>query len=623
MEDAFLEGSTGVNNGQLRVESGSRTRVSYVRFETAGLDTASGVRLRLTVGSDPGAGTVSVALGAGGSWTSETLLPSTAPAAGEVLGSVSGSFATGQDVEFALPVDVVDGDVLDLVITHDGVGADDVSFDATEGGGGPLLIVDTTTTPPTTTPPTTTPPTTTPPTTAPPTTTPPTTTPPTTTPPTTTPPVDDPPIETVTFRTTDAAIANPERGFHTGVSVDDSANGSTTSVSQMSSDYDDGIRLARMYVRLDDYRNGPIPDVLFDNLDEVFANARAAGIKLIPRFTYNFGAAPDATVERIEQHLEQLTPVLRANGDVIAVLQAGFIGAWGEWHSSSNGLTNPSDRARVRNALFRALPSDRMAQFRYPDDIIEFEPSPLDRLGAFDGSVHSRTGHKNDCFLANEHDAGTYIPLSRKAEFVSYLSAMTEFTVMGGETCQVTLDAQRTDCPTALSELERFHWDYLNLGFYANTIERWRNEGCFAEIDARLGYRFEMRSASGTTRVASGGRLVLDLDVANVGFGKLYNPRPVNVVLVDDTTGATTRIERVADAREVMPLPSTTTTLDLSVDLPAELAAGSYSIHVELPDCATRLADDPRYSIRMANAGTWRNAQGLNDLALDVIVSAA
>jgi len=28
---------------------------------------------------------------------------------------------------------------------------------------------------------------------------------------------------------------------------------------------------------------------------------------------------PDAAVERIEQHLEQLTPTLRANSDVIAV----------------------------------------------------------------------------------------------------------------------------------------------------------------------------------------------------------------------------------------------------------------------------------------------------------------
>ncbi len=611
VEDAFLEGTTRVNDSQLRVEHGSRTRIGYVRFDTSGLGVASRVLLELVVGSDPGQGTVSVSRGEGGNWTSDTLSPGNAPVAGDELASVSGSFTTGQRLSVDLPVDAIAGDTLDLVIAHDGAGADDVSFDATETGDGPALIVETSvTTPPTTTPPTTTPPTTTPP----------TTTPPTTTAPTTTLPPTENPTQTVGFRGTEAAVANPERGFHKGVSVADSASGSTTSVSQMSSYYDAGIRLARMYVRLDDYRNSPIPDALLDDLDDVFANARSAGIKLIPRFSYNFGSAPDATVDRIEQHLEQLTPVLRANSNVISVLQAGFIGAWGEWHSSSNGLTNPSDRARVRNALLQALPTHRMTQFRYPDDIIEFEPAPLDAARAFDGSALSRTGHKNDCFLANEHDAGTYIPLSRKGEFVDYLATMTEFTVMGGETCQVSAGSQRTDCPTALTELELFHWDYLNLDFYGDTIDRWRTDGCFDEIDARLGYRYEMRAASAPTRVAAGGRLELELVVANEGFGKLYNPRPMNVVLVNDSTGATMRIERVADARDVMPLPGSTRMLDLTVDVPVGLGPGSYSIHLELPDGSPSLTGDPRYSIRMANAGTWRAVSGTNDLTLDVVV---
>ncbi len=415
-------------------------------------------------------------------------------------------------------------------------------------------------------------------------------------------------------------MANPERGFHEGVSVADSDHDSTTSASDMAEDYDNGIRLARVYVRLDDYRNGPLPASLLTELDTVFANARAAGIKLVPRFTYNFGSAPDATVERIEQHLEQLTPVLRANSDVIATLQAGFIGAWGEWHSSTNGLTNPTDKARVRDALLTALPPDRMVQFRYPDDIIEFDPVPLDRADAFDGSAQSRSAHKNDCFLANQSDAGTYSPLSRKPEFVAYLSELTQLTVMGGETCQVSAGAQRTDCPTALRELEQFHWDYINIGFYGATIDKWRADGCFDEINARLGYRYEMKAATASTRAAPGGRLTVKLDVTNEGFGKLYNPRPLNLVLINDASGAVTRVRIAADARTVLPLSGSTATLDLSADLPAALAPGTYSIHVELPDGSASLAGDPRYSIQMANVGSWRSTTGLNDLGLDVEV---
>jgi len=622
-EDAYLQNGKPFDHGQIRLEHGGRTRVGYVRFDTSGVGGAAAIVLDLTIGSDPGAGTITVSLGEGGNWTADTLTADNAPTSGPVVGAAAGSFKPGQRLTFTVPADAIDGDVLDLVITHDGSGRDDVSIAATEGGKGPKLIVTTGSGNPTTTVPATTAPSTTGPTVTTPLTTnptnPSTTTPPTTRPSTTTTTAGGE-IVTVSFRGTDAVIANPERGFHEGASVRDSTGGSNTSVSRFESLRDDGVTLARMYIRLDDYRNGPIPNALIANLDELFGNARQAGVKIIPRFSYNFGSAPDASVERIEQHIDQVTPVIRRNSDVIAVMQAGFIGAWGEWHSSSNNLTNPTDRARVRDALFGALPNDRMVQFRYPDDVIEFEATPLTRGGAFTGSAKSRTAHKNDCFLANEHDAGTYIPLSRKGEFYDYLSDMTEFTAMGGETCQVSAGSQRTACPTALNELELFHWDYLNLGFYGNTIDKWRNDGCFDEINNRLGYRYEMRSATAPKTVRAGGRLDLQLRVENEGFGKLYNPRPVNVVLVDNTTGAQVRIERMADARAVMPLPGATATLDLSIDVPSNLAPGTYSVHVELPDGSSSLAGDPRYSIQMANVGTWRAGSGTNDLGLDVTV---
>ena len=197
---------------------------------------------------------------------------------------------------------------------------------------------------------------------------------------------------------------------------------------------------------------------------------------------------------------------------------------------------------------------------------------------------------------------------------------MTQYTVMGGETCQVSLGEQRTECPTALGELAQFHWDYLNVDFFGNTIDRWRRDGCFGEIEARLGYRFEMRSASADTQVESGGRLGLTVEMANEGFGKLYNPRPLNVVLVDEATGALTRVERASDARTVLPLSGRSTTLDLGIDLPDGLPAGTYRLHLELPDGSSALAGDARYSIRMANVGTWRPATGTNDLGLVVQV---
>jgi hypothetical protein len=93
--------------------------------------------------------------------------------------------------------------------------------------------------------------------------------------------------------------------------------------------------------------------------------------------------------------------VLAANADVIAVLQAGLIGAWGEWHTSTNGLDTPENKQTILLALLDALPASRMTQIRTPNakgDI--FGASALGDAEGFDGSNKARTGHHNDCFLA-------------------------------------------------------------------------------------------------------------------------------------------------------------------------------------------------------------------------------
>lgn len=423
------------------------------------------------------------------------------------------------------------------------------------------------------------------------------------------------------YAATDADIPNPERGFHRDAEVADSVSSYTSSVFGMTSLYDEGVRMARVYVRLDNFRDAPIDAQLLANLNELFNNARASGIKLIPRFAYNFGTDADAPVWRIEEHLAQLAPVLAEHSDVIVVLQAGFIGSWGEWHTSTNGLTNPDDRARVRTALLNALPQDRMIQLRYPADVIELDPAPVDAGSAFNGSDKARIGHKNDCVLANDHDAGTYWPPSRKAEFQSYLEVGSEFLAVGGETCQVSVGSQRTDCGTAVAEFERFHWDYLNAGFYQDTIELWRNTGCLDEISRRLGYRYRMVQSSIDTTVRAGEPLSIRLEMANDGFGKLFNPRPINVVLTSHATGEQYRVRHTDDARRVLPQPGETRWLNLSVFTPWDLPGGSYDVHLELPDGSPRLAGDARYSIQLANSGTWDGGRGTNDLAVDVNIT--
>src|SRR5262249_49601427 len=148
---------------------------------------------------------------------------------------------------------------------------------------------------------------------------------------------------------------------------------------------------------------------LLDALAANFAKVRAAGIKLVLRFNYNDGpiGAPDAALAQIQQHVTQLAPLLAANADVIAFLQAGFIGAWGEWHSSTNGNDTTQNERAVVDALLAALPATRMIQIRTPEIVDAMFPGgPLQ--DGFSGEARARIGHHNDCFLASDNDFGTY-----------------------------------------------------------------------------------------------------------------------------------------------------------------------------------------------------------------------
>ena len=142
----------------------------------------------------------------------------------------------------------------------------------------------------------------------------------------------EPATVTHTYAPTDASILNPERGFFTPYELPGTPGFSPVRAT--------GNTLVHLNIRLDDWREIDIPQDVLDRLDSNFADIRDAGVKAIIRFAYNQGpypdSEPDTSKAQILRHIEQLTPLLQNNADVIAWVEAGFIGAWGEWHTSTN-----------------------------------------------------------------------------------------------------------------------------------------------------------------------------------------------------------------------------------------------------------------------------------------------
>jgi hypothetical protein len=110
----------------------------------------------------------------------------------------------------------------------------------------------------------------------------------------------------------------------------------------------------------------------------------------------------------------------------------------------------------------------------------------------------------------------------------------------------------------------------------------------------------------------------LELDISNVGFGKLYNPRPLQIVFAGQ--GGPFVVTALADCRREMPLSGETRTVPLTFNAPSTLVSGAtYELHLRMPDPSDRLSNDVRYMIRLANVGVWDAANGWNNLDMSVV----
>lgn len=408
----------------------------------------------------------------------------------------------------------------------------------------------------------------------------------------------EPPVVSHRYAPTEAVLLNPERGFFTPYELPGPAGFSPVRIT--------GNTLVHLNLRLDEWREADIPSEVLEGLDENFSDIRAAGVKAIFRVAYNQGpypdSEPDAPKRWILRHIQQLTPLFQKHGDVIAWVEAGFIGAWGEWHTSTHGLDNLGDKGEVLQALLAALPANRFVQVRYPADILALYPDPADAAAA-------RVAHHNDCFLSSDTDVGTY---ERHGENTivrdqAYLAELTRFTPMSGESCAPF--PPRSECASALHEMELLHVSALNEAYHKGILRSWEQGGCMAEVVNRLGYRLALAGADFNEQVRPGGLLNLSVRLENGGFAALVNERPLFLVLE-------------GEKRYPLPLPAIdprtwqpgVSSFTLQVRLPADLPQGDYALALWLPDAAPGLQDNPLYAVRFANEGTWEEDTGFNRL---------
>jgi hypothetical protein len=342
-----------------------------------------------------------------------------------------------------------------------------------------------------------------------------------------------------------------------------------------------------------------------------FNRIRNAGSKVIVRFTYtsNSSTVYQPTKAQILAHIQQLTPVINANRDVIVSIQAGFIGRYGEWYytgSSEFGdgnftiLTNTqwNNRKEVMDRMISSFNSSIPLQVRYI----------FAKQKMYGNTFVGRIGFYNDSFLGTWGDSGTFNVSSKfgtpTTADITYWQTNTISNPVSGESNMV--NTPRTDCNNAMVEMNRFNWSLINKDYFPTVITNWQTNGCFTTIQKSIGYDFRLNSSNITNGI-------LTINIGNYGYANLFRDRRAFLVCKNTTTNVNYSFLIDSNIKNC-----STTSYNIVTNLTTlNLPVGSYKLYLNLPD---PLLSNINYSIRTSNLNLW-TTEGFNDLQQTYIVS--
>jgi hypothetical protein len=385
----------------------------------------------------------------------------------------------------------------------------------------------------------------------------------------------------------------------------------------------------------------PVLDAYADRLEA----HRRVGTKILFRPRYDVAAADtlagsccgvfhaDSKLRQLA-HIDAIAALLGDFRDVVAFIEAGYLGRWGEWNtygyepSAAPLLYATADRNEVIDHVLRMYAAHGLhqhVQLRRP----VFAKEALDRNPA------ARVGLHDDSFMTDAGDLDTYdnfepdhpSGFASLAHAKAWAHALTERASFGGETCPYPIAAERwRTCSNMIgagSEPAALHMSYLHGGYAEAAKPAWVASGCYDEIRRRLGYRFELRRIEYVPIISTGQRFEIVVDVANTGWARLHKPRQAMLVL---------RSDEAAHAFAVTPgdvaswAPGETVRLVASADAPRP---GVYSIRLAIPDpdaptgsayARTRIAYAVRLASLRAGASVFDATTGENVLGVSMTV---
>ncbi|MDR1436660.1 MAG: DUF4874 domain-containing protein [Candidatus Symbiothrix sp.] len=333
----------------------------------------------------------------------------------------------------------------------------------------------------------------------------------------------------------------------------------------------DSVTLTQLYIYLTSFWDTPLSQTGLDNIQTLFDGLRSHQVKAILRFAYsrddgrigNGHSGQNPGYAHTLSHLAQLKPLIQDNMDVISVVEAGFIGTWGEWTPGYSAAENRN----IAKTLFDCFPESQGMLVRYN--------SIKDNLAAvLNTGQLARVGFANDYFTTGLKNCGSSDYCMDSPEYNRVKDESFTFYMRGeipyNEGPPWGFDVLM-DPDTVLKVLKDHHYTALDITQnFADNIAYWKtckiypeklqkNKIFFSEdyfkdeqgetllrslyqfIRDHLGYRLNLLNTS-TLRLEDG-NLQYNLELTNTGFAAPLHPKTVYLLLIDEAGQIAEEIE--------------------------------------------------------------------------------
>lgn len=461
-----------------------------------------------------------------------------------------------------------------------------------------------------------------------------------------------------------APLENPDRGYHLECryfahnlvnpfnAAEDYPNGFLDDRESQYNSADGSTKVVQQYIYLTGYARRDIDQQGLDNIQKIFDGLKAKGYKAILRFAYNWWGEnqynanwqnEEEAESWVYRHIEQLKPVLQQNIGLIAAMQAGFLGRWGEWHNTTV-LTGP-DAQRVKNGvvnkLLTAVPDPYCIEMRYPT---QKNALTLDN----EAYRTTRLGYCNDFFTAGEHalaENNDFVPGT--ADYAQVQSESPNVYISGEMPYPEDSEWGLTALINRMNALRVFrdhHYSAFDITQNeAINIYSWKrskitpsdltqnnilfDESYFMEdgkkvartyydfVRDHLGYRLNVKKAELS---AEGSNLKYHVELTNTGFATVLNPKDVYIVFVSKAGQVVKEVKLDGvNPKDWQPFDTATgvykaVTYTLEGTATAGLS-GKYKVGIWMPEPASGLTYNAKYAVKFAPSdlvAPWTDSDG-------------